>query len=35
LWATVDEQELLDAGPDVVLRRPADLLVECPPLPGY
>jgi AHBA synthesis associated protein len=34
LWATVDEGELLDAGPDVVLRRPADLLVECPPLPG-
>ena len=34
LWATVDERELLDAGPDVVLRRPADLLVECPALPG-
>jgi AHBA synthesis associated protein len=30
LWADPDEAELLAAGPDVVLRRPADLLARCP-----
>jgi AHBA synthesis associated protein len=30
LWAGPDEAELLAAGPDVVLRRPADLLALCP-----
>ncbi|WP_225829854.1 HAD-IA family hydrolase [Streptomyces sp. NK08204] len=32
-WATVDEDELLGAGPDLVLKRPADLLAWCPPAP--
>ncbi|MFL6126398.1 HAD-IA family hydrolase [Actinophytocola sp.] len=35
LWAPPDDvDELLAAGPDVVLRRPADLLALCPSLPG-
>ncbi|WP_067800081.1 HAD-IA family hydrolase [Actinomadura formosensis] len=34
LWAGPDEAELLATGPDVVLRRPADLLALCPPVPG-
>nr|AXL05401.1 AHBA synthesis associated protein [uncultured bacterium] len=35
LWAPPDDVgELLAAGPDVVLRRPADLLAMCPSLPG-
>jgi AHBA synthesis associated protein len=34
LWAVSDEAELLAAGPDVVLRRPADLLAHCPSVPG-
>nr|AXL06075.1 phosphoglycolate phosphatase [uncultured bacterium] len=34
LWAHHDDvDELLAAGPDVVLRRPADLLALCPSLP--
>ncbi|MFE7927860.1 HAD-IA family hydrolase [Streptomyces sp. NPDC057456] len=32
-WATVDEDGLLDAGPDLVLKSPADLLAWCPPAP--
>ena len=35
LWAPPDDvDELLAAGPDVVLQRPADLLALCPSLPG-
>lgn len=35
LWAPPDDvDELLGTGPDVVLRRPADLLALCPSLPG-
>lgn len=35
LWAPPDDvDELLAAGPDVVLSRPADLLALCPSLPG-
>nr|AXL06726.1 phosphoglycolate phosphatase [uncultured bacterium] len=35
LWAPPDDvDELLAAGPDVVLRRPADLLALCPSVPG-
>jgi AHBA synthesis associated protein len=34
LWADTDEVELLAAGPDVVLRRPADLLALCPSVLG-
>jgi AHBA synthesis associated protein len=34
LWASPDEEELLAAGPDVVLWRPADLLALCPSVPG-
>lgn len=35
LWAPPhDVDELLAAGPDVVLRHPADLLAFCPSLPG-
>ncbi|MFF1903710.1 HAD-IA family hydrolase [Kitasatospora sp. NPDC058218] len=34
LWAGPDEAELLAAGPDVVLRRPAELLALCPALTG-
>jgi AHBA synthesis associated protein len=35
LWAPPsDVGELLAAGPDVVLRRPADLLALCPAVPG-
>jgi AHBA synthesis associated protein len=35
LWALPDDAgELRAAGPDVVLRRPADLLALCPSLPG-
>lgn len=34
LWAGPEEGELLAARPDAVLRRPADLLALCPPLPG-
>jgi AHBA synthesis associated protein len=33
LWAGPDEAELLAAGPDMVLRRPADLLARCPSVP--
>lgn len=33
LWAGPDEAELLAAGPDVVLQRPADLLELCPSVP--
>jgi AHBA synthesis associated protein len=32
-WATVDENGLLGASPDLVLRRPGDLLAWCPPVP--
>ncbi|MFF4756444.1 HAD-IA family hydrolase [Streptomyces sp. NPDC002514] len=35
LWASPEEEELLAAGPDVVLRRPADLLALCPSVPGH
>jgi AHBA synthesis associated protein len=36
LWAPPDDVgELLAAGPDVVLRRPADLLARCPSLAGH
>lgn len=34
LWVGPDEEELFAAGPDVVLRRPGDLLALCPALPG-
>ncbi|MFJ9847125.1 HAD-IA family hydrolase [Kitasatospora sp. NPDC101155] len=34
LWGCHDGAELLAAGPDVVLRQPADLLALCPALPG-
>ncbi|GAB2695436.1 HAD-IA family hydrolase [Kitasatospora kifunensis] len=34
LWAGPDEQELLAAGPDAVLRHPADLLALLPALTG-
>nr|AXL06029.1 phosphoglycolate phosphatase [uncultured bacterium] len=34
LWAGPEEAELLAAGPDVVLRRPAELLALCPSVPG-
>ncbi|WP_086841042.1 HAD-IA family hydrolase [Amycolatopsis kentuckyensis] len=35
LWAPPDDiGELLAAGPDVVLRQPADLLALCPSVPG-
>lgn len=34
LWGCHDSAELLAAGPDVVLPRPADLLALCPALPG-
>lgn len=33
LWGTPDEDELLAAGPDVLLRRPADLLALCAAVP--
>jgi AHBA synthesis associated protein len=33
-WATVNEQDLLAAHPDLVLRRPEDLLAWCPPIGG-
>lgn len=32
-WATVDEADLLAAGPDLVLRHPSELLAWCPPVP--
>ncbi|MCG0061968.1 HAD-IA family hydrolase [Streptomyces tricolor] len=32
-WATVDEDELLASGPDLVLKSPADLLAWWPPAP--
>ncbi|HEX6354490.1 HAD-IA family hydrolase [Actinophytocola sp.] len=36
LWAPPDDvDELLAAGPDVVLRRPADLLALCPTVPVH
>ncbi|WP_318207420.1 MULTISPECIES: HAD-IA family hydrolase [unclassified Streptomyces] len=35
VWATIDEEELLACGPDVVLRGPADLLAVCPAVPGH
>ncbi|MEU9640278.1 HAD-IA family hydrolase [Streptomyces tendae] len=35
LWGCHDGAELLAAGPDVVLRRPSDLLALCPALPGH
>ncbi|SEC92223.1 AHBA synthesis associated protein [Streptomyces sp. 3213] len=35
LWGCHDGAELLAAGPDVVLRQPADLLALCPALPGH
>lgn len=31
-WATVDEDDLLAARPDLVLRHPAELLAWCPPV---
>lgn len=31
-WATVDEADLLSAGPDLVVRSPGDLLRVCPPV---
>jgi AHBA synthesis associated protein len=35
LWAPLDDVDaLLAAGPDIVLRRPADLLALCPSLPA-
>ncbi|MFI5963620.1 HAD-IA family hydrolase [Streptomyces asoensis] len=34
LWGCHDVTGLLAAGPDIVLRRPADLLVLCPAVPG-
>lgn len=34
LWASPDEEELLAADPDAVLRHPAELLALCPPVPG-
>ncbi|MFD8725111.1 HAD-IA family hydrolase [Streptomyces sp. NPDC059629] len=35
LWGCHDGAELIAAGPDVVLHRPADLLAHCPALPGH
>ncbi|MEU1941397.1 HAD-IA family hydrolase [Streptomyces sp. NPDC059474] len=35
LWGCQEGAELLAAGPDVVLRRPVDLLALCPALPGH
>ncbi|GIG59285.1 phosphoglycolate phosphatase [Longispora fulva] len=32
-WATVDEDDLLRSGPDVVIRSPLELLALCPPVP--
>ncbi|MFI7601008.1 HAD-IA family hydrolase [Actinoplanes sp. NPDC049681] len=32
-WATVDEEELLGCGPDLVIHSPKDLLQVCPPIP--
>lgn len=32
-WATVDETELVKAGPDHVIHSPEDLLPLCPPIP--
>lgn len=32
-WATVDLDDLLGAGPDLVVRHPAELLAWCPPVP--
>ncbi|MFJ7147620.1 HAD-IA family hydrolase [Streptomyces sp. NPDC100445] len=34
LWVGPDEEQLLAAGPDAVLRRPLDLLALCPAVPG-
>lgn len=34
LWVSPDEDELLAAGPDAVLRHPADLLALCPSVPA-
>ncbi|MFI0506999.1 HAD-IA family hydrolase [Streptomyces albogriseolus] len=34
LWALSDAEELLAAGPDIVLARPGDLLALCPSVPG-
>ncbi|WP_225828438.1 HAD-IA family hydrolase [Streptomyces naphthomycinicus] len=34
LWVGPDEEELLAAKPDAVLRRPSDLLALCPAVPG-
>ncbi|MFF7889740.1 HAD-IA family hydrolase [Streptomyces sp. NPDC007896] len=34
LWGETAEEEMLAAGPDVVLRAPAELLVLCPPVPA-
>lgn len=33
-WADIDEAVLLGARPDLVLRRPAELLPHCPAVPG-
>ncbi|MFI8520809.1 HAD-IA family hydrolase [Streptomyces sp. NPDC085481] len=35
LWGCHDGAELLAAGPDIVLRHPAELLALCPALPGH
>jgi AHBA synthesis associated protein len=34
LWGETAEEEMLAAGPDVVLRAPAELLGLCPPVPA-
>ncbi|MFC8848637.1 MULTISPECIES: HAD-IA family hydrolase [unclassified Micromonospora] len=34
VWAGPEEDELFAARPDVVLRRPVDLLAHCPPVSG-
>ncbi|MDX3194150.1 HAD-IA family hydrolase [Streptomyces sp. MN03-5084-2B] len=34
LWGETDEAALLAAGPDLVVRRPADLVPLCPPQPA-
>jgi AHBA synthesis associated protein len=32
-WATVDEDDLIRSGPDLVIRVPGELLQLCPPIP--